>query len=424
MEKKRVIIIGGGFAGLNAAKKLGNKKNLEIILIDKRNYHVFSPLLYQVATGALNPADIAVPIRSILSKYPNIHVFLGKLKNIDFLQKKVYTDFSIFSYDYLILAYGSKNTYYKEEKWRKYAPSLKSLEDATKIRQQIFLSYELAERENQEEKQKELLTFVIIGGGPTGVELAGALGEISRYTLSKDFRRINPARARILLIEKGERILPQFSKELSEYAARTLEKLGVTIWTNTSVSKIGKGYIQIGKEKIRTQNILWAAGIEIERISPLNPKDPIGRIFVNKDLSHPSYKEVFIVGDMAYFPYTPSGKPLPGIAPVAIQQGKWAAKNILRDLQGKPRKPFLYKDKGMMAVIGKMRAIYQKGNFTLKGRIAWVLWVFVHIWYLIDFRNKLLVLIEWAWSFFTLKRGARIIREEIEEKKEGKKGKD
>ena len=224
-------------------------------------------------------------------------------------------------------------------------------------------------------------------------------------------------------MEKGERILPQFSKELSEYATRTLEKLGVTIWTKTSVSQIGKGYIQIGKEKIRTQNIFWAAGIEIEKIPPLTSKDPLGRILVKEDLSHPSYPEVFIVGDMAYFPYTPSGKPLPGIAPVAMQQGKWAAKNILQDLKGKPRKPFRYKDKGMMAVIGKMRALYQKGEFTLKGRIAWVLWVFVHIYYLIDFRNKLLVLIEWAWSFFTLKRGARIIREEMEEK-EGKKGKD
>ncbi|GIX41003.1 MAG: NADH dehydrogenase [Leptospiraceae bacterium] len=415
-EKIRIIIVGGGFGGLNAAKVLCNKSSkIEVLLIDRRNHHLFQPLLYQVATGALNPADIAIPIRSILSKCKNIKVFLGNVLDIDLNNKKVITDFDEFSYDYLILACGATHSYFNHDEWEEYAPGLKSLEEATEIRRRIFLAYELAERENDPLKQKELLTFVIVGGGPTGVELAGAIGEISRYTLSKDFRNINPGRTRIILIEAGPRILPSFSPELSEYAARELEKLGVTIWTNTYVTEVGNGYVKAGDEIIRAKTIIWAAGVQPSSLNQkLNvPKDKTGRIIVEPDLSIKNYPEVFVIGDQANFSYTKDGKPLPGIAPVAIQQGKHAAKNILREIQGKERKAFIYLDKGFMATIGRMDAILQMHNIHLKGFLAWFLWVFVHILYLIGFKNKIIVLIQWAWSFFTFRRGARLIRSKI-----------
>jgi NADH dehydrogenase len=415
-NKIRIIIVGGGFAGLNAAKVFCNQsEDIEVYLIDRRNHHLFQPLLYQVATGALNPADIAVPIRSIFSHCKNIKVFLGNVIDIDLNQKKVYTDFEIFTYNYLILACGATHSYFGHDEWEEFAPGLKSIEEATEIRRRIFLAYELAERENNPQKQKELLTFVIVGGGPTGVELAGAIGEISRYTLSKDFRNINPGRTRIILIEAGSRILPSFSPELSEYAARELEKLGVTIWTNTSVTEVGEGYVKAGDEVIKAKTIIWAAGVLPSSLNQkLNvPKDNANRIIVEPDLSIKNYPEVFVVGDQANFSYTRDGKPLPGIAPVAIQQGRHAAKNILREITGKEREKFYYIDKGIMATIGRLDAILQMRHIYLKGFIAWFLWVFVHILYLIGFKNKMIVLIQWAWSFFTFRRGARLIRSKI-----------
>lgn len=412
--KPKIIIVGAGFAGLTAAKRLKNK-NVNVTIIDRKNHHLFQPLLYQVATGALNPADIAVPIRSIFSNVQNIQVLLGNVIDIDLDQKKVITDFDTLDYDYLVFACGVSHSYFKRDEWEENAPGLKSLEEATEIRRRIFLAYELAEREKVKNKQKELLTFVIVGGGPTGVELAGALGEISRYTLSKDFRNINPGRTRIILIEAGKRILPSFKPELSEYAARELEKLGVTIWTNTYVTEVGDGYVKAGEEIIRAKTILWAAGIEPSSLNfKLNfPKDKIGRIIVEPDLSVKNYKNVFVVGDQASFSYTPDGKPLPAIAPVAIQMGRYVANCILRDIQNLERIPFLYIDKGFMATIGKFKAILQYKNFDLKGFLAWLLWVFVHILYLIGFRNKLIVLIQWSWSFFTFRKGSRIIRSKI-----------
>ncbi|MFN3604782.1 MAG: NAD(P)/FAD-dependent oxidoreductase [Leptonema sp. (in: bacteria)] len=412
---KKVIIVGAGFAGLTSAKTLRNQNNIEVILIDRRNHHLFQPLLYQVATGALNPADIAVPIRSILSNSNNTKVYLGNVLDVYLKNKKLITDFGIFDYDYLILACGASHSYFNHDNWEEYAPGLKSLEEATEIRRRIFLAYELAEREKDPQKQKELLTFVIVGGGPTGVELAGAIGEISRYTLSKDFRNINPGRTRILLIEAGKRILPSFEPELSEYASRELEKLGVTIWTNTYVTKVGNGYLKAGEEILKAKTIIWAAGVQPSTLTyKLDvPKDKTGRILVEPDLSIKGYPNVFVVGDMANFSYTITGNPLPGIAPVAIQQGRHAAKNILREIQNLERKPFQYLDKGFMATIGRMNAILQFKKLHLKGFFAWFLWVFIHILYLIGFRNKIIVFLQWSWSFLTFRRGARIIRSKI-----------
>ncbi len=414
--KKTIVIVGAGFGGLNAAKKFCNKKeDIEVILIDRRNHHLFQPLLYQVATGALNPADIAIPIRSLFSKCKNIKVFLGNVIDVDFKNKTVITDFNTFRYDYLILACGASHSYFNKDEWEEFAPGLKSIEEATEIRRRIYLAYELAERETDPLKQKEYLTFVIVGGGPTGVELAGAIGEISRYTLSKDFRNINPGRTRIILIEGSSRILPSFSPELSEYAARSLERLGVTIWTNTFVSEVGDGYVKAGDEIIKAKTILWAAGIIPSSLNKkLNvKKDKTGKIIVEPDLSIKDYPEVFAIGDQANFSYTNTGEPLPAIAPVAIQQGRHVARNILREIDGKERLPFQYIDKGIMATIGKLDAILQMKNIHLKGFPAWLLWVFIHILYLIGFKNKLLVLIQWAWSFFTFRRGARLIRSKI-----------
>ncbi len=420
---KKVVIVGGGFGGLTVAKRLANKEKIEVTLIDRKNHHLFQPLLYQVATGSLNPADIAVPIRSIFSSVDNIKIFLGNVLNVDLKHKKVITDFMDFDYDYLVLACGASHSYFNKDQWEEFAPGLKSIEEATEIRRRIFLAYELAERELDPLKQKELLTFVIVGGGPTGVELAGALGEISRYTLSKDFRNINPGRTRIILIEGSNRILPAFSPELSEYAARELEKLGVTIWNNTFVTEVGNGYVKAGDEIIKSRTIIWAAGIEP---SSLNKKldvkkDRAGRIIVEPDLTIENYPDVFVIGDQANFSHTKDGKPLPGIAPVAIQQGKHVAKNILRAIENKKKEPFQYLDKGFMATIGRMDAILQMGNIHLKGLIAWLLWVFIHILYLIGFRNKMIVMFQWAWSFLTFRRGARLIRNKIWKTREHEK---
>lgn len=413
--KKRVVVVGAGFGGLNVVKKLRNRKDLEIIVIDRKNHHLFQPLLYQVATGALNPADIAIPIRSIFSDSPNIRVLLGNVVDVDLENQKVITDFEEIPYDYLVLACGATHSYFRNDHWEEHAPGLKSIEEATEIRRRIFLAFELAEREKDPQKQREYLTFIVVGGGPTGVELAGALGEISRYTLSKDFRNINPGRTRIILIEGSQRILPNFSPELSEYAARTLEKLGVTVWTNTFVTEVGDGYVKAGDEIVKAKTILWAAGVEASALGKKLPvaKDKQGRIIVEPDLSLPKYPNVFVIGDMAHFAHTKDKMPLPGIAPVAVQQGKFVAETILGDLKGKSREPFIYFDKGIMATIGRSHAILEAHNIKVKGLVAWLMWVFVHILYLIGFRNKLSVFLEWAWSFFTFKRGARLIRSKI-----------
>lgn len=410
-----VVIVGGGFAGLNAAKELGDRPGIRVTVIDRRNHHLFQPLLYQVATAAISPADIAVPIRSILSDFKNIEIILAPVLSIDRQNKKVICDYREISYDYLILACGATHSYFGRDDWEENAPGLKSIEEATEIRRRVFLSYELAEREENVDRQKEYLTFIVVGGGPTGVELAGALGEISRYTLESDFKHINPKRTRIILIEAGPRILPAFDPDLSEHAARELERLGVTIWTNTYVTEVRSDGVIAGGENIRARTILWAAGVlgnGINRTLGVE-LDHLGRVIVEADMSIPGSPDVFVVGDQASFSHTADGKALPGLAPVAIQQGKHVAKNIIAEVKGKERKPFVYFDKGIMATIGRTDAIVQSGSMRVKGFLAWLMWIVVHIAYLISFRNRVMVLFQWGWSYFNFRRGARLIRSKI-----------
>ncbi|MCH2533414.1 MAG: NAD(P)/FAD-dependent oxidoreductase [Bdellovibrionales bacterium] len=405
----RVLIIGGGFAGLNAAKTLGHKKDVEVTLVDKRNHHLFQPLLYQVATAGLSPAEIAVPIRNILSDYSNISVVLDGIERLDLESKKAYSKLGVYEFDFLIMACGSSHSYFGNDSWENFAPGLKSLEQATEIRRRILLSFERAENSKDIEEQKAYLTFVIVGGGPTGVELAGSIAELSRVTLSKDFRNIDPSKARVILIEAGPRVLAGFQKSLSDKAQRSLEDSGVQVWTNSMVTNIDKEGVQVGKDFVHTKCALWAAGVAT---SPLTKdvnsnKDKAGRLVVNKDLSLEMYPEVFVTGDMAAFKN--NGDYLPGLAPVAIQQGQHAAHNILNKVKGQPTEDFKYFDKGMMATIGRNKAVLQTDHIKMNGFFAWMAWLIVHIYFLIGFKNRILVLFQWAWAYFTYKRGARLI---------------
>jgi NADH dehydrogenase len=410
VQKKNVVVIGAGFAGINAVKKLCRNKNIEITLIDRRNHHLFQPLLYQVATAGLSPADIAVPIRAIFTNQPNVRVIMANIDRVDLHSQVVTEENNSYSYDFLVMACGAKHSYFGHSDWEPFSPGLKTLEQATEIRRRILLAYELAEKEKDQNKQKEFLTFVIVGGGPTGVELAGTIGEISRFTLSEDFRNIHPERTRILLIEAGERILPSFSEKLSKFAARDLEKIGVQIWTSRRVTRVAANLVELGSEIIKAHTIIWAAGVEPSSLGKtLNvPLDKIGRVMIEKDLSVKDHSNVFVLGDQASFP-TMDGRGLPGLAPVAMQMGSCAGENILRTILGKPRKDFHYIDKGMMATIGRKSAIVQMKHIEFGGYLAWVTWLFIHIYYLIGFKNRLFVFMQWAWSYVTFKRGARLI---------------
>jgi NADH dehydrogenase len=406
----RVLIVGGGFAGLNAAKVFGRAGGVDVTLIDRRNYHLFQPLLYQVATAGLSPADIAAPIRSILSQYPNITVLLGEVRHVDLERNVAVTDIGEMPYDYLILCCGATHSYFGHDEWEEYAPGLKALEQATEIRRRILLAFEEAERLKEPEERRKFLTFVIVGGGPTGVELAGAIGEMSRFTLAKDFRSINARLARIFLIEAGPRILPSFAESQSNRAVRDLEKLGVQVWTSSAVTMIDSDGVQVGKDRLRAGTVLWAAGV---RASPLGKLaglevDRQGRVSINADMSVPGHPNVFIAGDQSVFVHQ-TGKPLPGTAPVAMQQGRYIARTILDDKKGLPRRPFHFVDKGQMATIGRSRAILEIGSFKLNGFPAWVAWLTVHIYYLTGFKNRLFVVLQWAWSYLTFGRGARLI---------------
>lgn len=404
-----VLIIGGGFAGLNAAKTLANKKDINVTIVDKRNHHLFQPLLYQVATAGLSPAEIAAPIRSILSGYNNVSVVLDHITNIDLNQKKASSDKSTYSFDYLIMACGANHSYFGNDQWQDFAPGLKTLEQATEIRRRILMSFERAETTKDLELQKALLTFVVVGGGPTGVELAGSIAELSRVTLSKDFKNIDPSKARVILIEAGQRLLAGFNKSLSDKAQRSLEDLGVQIWTNSRVTNISDEGVEAGKDHIHTKCVLWAAGVAISKLTQQidSEKDKAGRLIVEKDLSLKQYPNVFITGDMSAFKQ--GDKFLPGLAPVALQQGRHAAKNILNIQNNKKTKDFKYKDKGMMATIGRNKAILQRDNLKMNGFIAWLAWLMVHIYFLIGFKNRIVVIFQWTWAYFTYKRGARLI---------------
>lgn len=406
----KVLILGAGFAGLNAAKVLGRKgKGLEITVVDRRNYHLFQPLLYQVAMAGLSPADIASPIRSLLADYPGIRVLLGAVKEINKEKREVSGEFGTLPYDYLIVATGARHSYFGHEEWEKFAPGLKTLEQATEIRRRVLTAYEMAERESDPAKQKSQLTFVVIGGGPTGVELAGALGEISRFTLKQEFRRIDPTQTRVILIEAGSRILAGFEPEVSSHALRDLENLGVSVWTSTRVTKVSEEGVEMGGEMLKASTVIWAAGV---KPSELNQQlsaelDRAGRVPVREDLSLAGHPEIFVAGDQAHFEQ--DGQPLPGLAPVAMQAGRHAAENVLLLAKGQPTRKFHYLDKGIMATIGRSRAVMQVKKMRLYGFPAWLGWLVIHIYYLIGFKNRLFVIMTWIWAYVTYGRSARLI---------------
>ena len=408
--KKKVVIVGGGFTGLNTARMLSNRKDVEVTLIDRKNYHLFQPLLYQVAMSALGEGDIATPLRNMLAGYDNVSVFKGVVTNVDLNAKKVITDFGEIEYDYLVLACGAQHHYFGNNGWEEHAPGLKNLAQATEIRRRVMEAYEAAERTNDPKERKKQLTFVIVGGGPTGVELAGSIGEMSRFTLSKFYRHIDPKLTRIFILEAADRILGTFAPELSSKATRELEKLGVQVWTSSLVSNVDADGVQIGRERIEAATVLWAAGVKASEIGQCMgvETDRSGRIMVEQDLSIPGHPEVFVGGDQACFTLE-NGTTLPGMAPAAMQEGYAIGRSILDDLKGKPRKPFKYRNKGQMATIGRNRAIVEFGNLKFDGALAWFTWLLVHIYYLSTFKHRVFVLMQWGWSYFTFGHGARLI---------------
>lgn len=418
MTRNRVIIIGGGFGGLNAAKAL-KKTDVDILLIDKTNYHLFQPLLYEVATAVLSPGEIATPLREILRNQENVSVIMGEVTDINTSQKQVLlSNQEWFGYDYLIIATGARHSYFGNDQWEVFAPGLKTIPDALHIREQILISFEKAERANFG-SILPYLTFVIIGGGPTGVEMAGAIAEIAYKTMFKNFRKINPEKAQIFLIEACPHILPSYPERLSKRAKKDLEKLGVQVLNNIKVTNIDHSGVQIADTFIASKNIIWAAGNQASKLhNCLNtPLDRAGRVIVESDLTLCNYPQVFVIGDAAHVKY--KDKVLPGIAPVAIQQGRYVAKTIIRDLDQKNRKPFKYFDKGSMAIIGKAKAIAFIGKLQFTGFIAWLMWAFIHLVYLIGFRDRFIVLIEWIATLISGKRGVRLIyNRSIDETKE------
>jgi NADH dehydrogenase len=408
-HRPQVIIVGAGFGGLEAAKKLACK-DVRLTVIDRTNYHLFQPLLYQVATAALSPADIAAPLRAILSKCKNVEVILAEVESVDIEARKVKTNDLIFDYDYLILATGARHSYFGHDEWERFAPGLKSLEDAVELRRRILLAFEFAEKTTDEAARKAAMNFVVIGGGPTGVEMAGAIAEISRYTLAKDFRHIDPSKARVILIEGAPRLLSAYPPDLCESARKQLVELGVDVRTNARVTDITESGVQLDGEFIPCRVKIWAAGNNASFVGKTldAPVDRMGRIVVNDDLTIPGHPEVQIIGDLANFSHQ-TGEPLPGVSPVAMQQGRHAASNILRMIRGEKPKPFRYFDKGSMATIGRHKAVADLKLFHLSGFPAWLAWLFVHIIFLVGFRNRLLVLIQWAWAYLTFDKGARLI---------------
>ena len=410
MEKQlpHVVVIGAGFGGLTAAQAL-KRAPVAVTIVDRTNHHLFQPLLYQVAMAGLSPADIAAPIRSILRKQKNVSVLLDEATDIDFAGRIVNLRGGSLNYDYLVLATGGRASYFGHDDWEKFAPGLKDLDDAVEIRRRVLLAFEAAEKETDLARRREMLTFVVVGGGPTGVELAGAIAELARFVLARDFRQIHPEAAEILLLEGGPRILPSFSPDLSASAERQLANLGVKVRTNAQVTNIDEHGVYLGDEMIAAATVIWGAGVRATSFTTRldAPLDRAGRVRVQPDLTLPGHPNVFAIGDMTIFEQ--DGKPLPGVSPVAMQMGRCVARNIRNDLAGKPRQAFRYFDKGNMATIGRKAAIADFGRFTLTGFPAWMAWLLVHIFFLIGFRNRAAVLFNWAWSYFTYQRGARLI---------------
>ncbi len=417
-DRPHVVIVGGGFGGLAAARAL-RKSPVQVTLVDRRNHHLFQPLLYQVATAGLSPADIAYPIRAILRKQANANVLLAEAVSVDVARSELVLKDGRLRYDYLVVATGARHAYFGHDEWEPLAPGLKSLEDALEIRRRILLAFERAERESDPETRRALLTIVIVGGGPTGVELAGAIAEIAREVMKEDFRAIDPTETRVVLVEAGPRVLATFPESLSARAAEALRERAVEVRTDTRVTAIAPGSVSFGDEHVTAATVLWAAGVAA---SPLvaslgAPIDRAGRLEVEPDCTIAGHPEIFVIGDAATAKQA-DGSPLPGVAPVAMQQGRYVATTITDSIAGAPRAPFVYVDKGNLATIGRADAVAEIGRVRLHGLIAWLLWLVVHILYLVGFRNRVIVLIDWAWAYVTMSRGARLITGNIEHKTE------
>ncbi len=413
-EVPHVVIIGGGFGGLEAAKAFKGAR-VRVTLVDRRNHHLFQPLLYQVATASLNPANIASPLRRILRALDNVEVVLGEVESIDVHSRTVKLLDGELSYDYLIVAAGASHSYLGHDEWAEFAPGLKSIEDAVQIRRRTLMAFEAAEREEDPRRRREWTTFVVVGAGPTGVELAGSLSEIARHDMVHEFRNINPARSKVILLEAGPKVLPAYTEDLSESALKQLEGLGVEVRLNTKVTGVDEEGVSTDKGRIDARTVLWGAGV---KASPLGarlgaPLDKAGRVKVEPDLTIPGSPEVFVVGDLAAIEQ--DGKPVPGVAPAAIQSGTYAAKAILARLKDKPIKPFRYWDKGILATIGRAKAVGMIGKWHPTGFIAWVLWCAIHVFFLIGFRNRLLVMFEWGLLYVFHDRGSRLITGPIED---------
>jgi NADH:quinone reductase (non-electrogenic) len=407
-ERTKVVILGGGFGGLAAARGLA-RAPVDVTLVDRTNHHLFQPLLYQVATAGLSPAEIASPIRRILRRQRNARVLLGEAVAIDTAVRRVRLPDGEIGWDYLVVAVGAGHSYFGRDEWEAYAPGLKTLDDALEIRRRSLVAFEEAEREGDPEARRQWLTFVVVGGGPTGVEMAGAFAEVARHTLAGDFRRIDPSAARVLLVEAGPRILPTYPEDLSEKARRQLEALGVQVWTGAAVTRLDASGVQVGGDRIAARTVVWAAGVQA---SPLArslgvPLDRAGRVRVLPDLTVPGQPAVFVIGDLAAVEQ--DGHLVPGVAPAAIQMGERTAANIRRAVRGEPLVPFRYRDKGSLATIGRKSGVADFGWVRLSGPLAWLAWLTVHIFFLIGFRNRFVVLFTWAWAYLTYDRSARLI---------------
>jgi NADH:ubiquinone reductase (H+-translocating) len=405
----RIVIIGGGFGGLYAAKELANQP-VSMILLDRTNHHLFQPLLYQVATAALSPGDIAQPIRHILKDANHLEVVLANVDRIDVAEKTVVCGDRKVPYDYLIVAAGARHSYFGHDEWERFAPGLKSLEDVLELRRRILSAFEAAEIAETEEERKKALTFVVVGAGPTGVEMAGAIAELAHKSLADDFHHVNPRDARVVLVDAAPRVLPAFTPGLSESARKQLEQLQVEVRTGVMVKKVGPEGVQVGDELISARTIVWAAG---NAASPLGKSlgaelDRAGRVKIDEDLTIPGHPEVFVIGDMAVFTHQ-TGEPLPGVCPVAMQMGRHAARNIMASIEGRPMSPFRYHDKGQMATIGRNRAIADLKVVQFGGFFAWLSWLFIHLIFLIGFRNQVFVFFQWMWAYLTYSKGARLI---------------
>lgn len=418
-SKHHVVIIGGGFGGLYAAKTLAkSSKSMKVTLIDKRNFHLFQPLLYQVATGGLSPSNISSPLRALLKGYKNIEVLMGQVIGLDPDRQTVQLINSEISYDSLIVATGATPQYFGNEQWANQAPGLKTVEDALELRRRIFIAFEAAEKDTNLERRKAWLTFVLVGGGSAGVELAGALAELAHSTLKEDFRNIDTSQTKIILLQSSDRILPTYSPDLSTKALESLESLGVNVQTNTRVIDIGNNIITVRQgdaiEKIPTRTVLWTAGMKASAMAKALESstgvelDRAGRVIVSPEFSLGNYQNIFAIGDLVCY-FDRNGKPLPGVAPVAMQQGQYVAHSIVARLQNKTIKPFQYFDWGNLSVIGKHSAVVDLGFFKFSGFLAWFFWMFIHVFYLLEFDNKLIVMIQWAWSYITSNKGARMI---------------